>query len=202
MIVVGDVHGCYYTLLDLLSILPQTTDICFVGDLIDRGPYSKDVLQFVIDNNYISVRGNHEDLISDVNLWFCNGGIKTVNSFKKTDDIREATSVFMASEEKKWIDNLPLLIKEDGVIITHSFAYNGEDTCSDDILWGRDFSKMSKLQEINIFGHTPAKKVKKIQDKHYCIDTACVFGYRLSAIDLKTMQIYSVKQSTKDKKEK
>ena len=42
--VIGDVHGCYRSLLALIEQLPHKFDskICFVGDLIDRGPASAD----------------------------------------------------------------------------------------------------------------------------------------------------------------
>lgn len=38
--IIGDVHGCYKTLLALIELFPnkQNSKICFVGDLIDKGP--------------------------------------------------------------------------------------------------------------------------------------------------------------------
>ena len=47
--IIGDVHGCYRSLLALIEQLPRKFDskICFVGDLIDRGPASADVVEFV-----------------------------------------------------------------------------------------------------------------------------------------------------------
>ena len=62
MIIIGDVHGCYKTLIALIEKLPKDRNITFVGDLIDRGPGSKDVVEFVRKNNYRCVRGNHEDM--------------------------------------------------------------------------------------------------------------------------------------------
>ena len=51
MIVIGDVHGEYNSLLSLLDILPQTDKICFVGDLIDRGPDSKKIIDLIREKN-------------------------------------------------------------------------------------------------------------------------------------------------------
>ena len=60
--IIGDVHGCYRSLLALIEQLPRKFDskICFVGDLIDRGPASADVVEFVRAGGYDAVMGNHE----------------------------------------------------------------------------------------------------------------------------------------------
>ena len=60
--IIGDVHGCYRSLLALIEQLPHKFDskICFVGDLIDRGPASADVVEFVRAGGYDAVMGNHE----------------------------------------------------------------------------------------------------------------------------------------------
>ena len=50
--VVGDVHGCFHTLQNLLTRLPKDAELIFVGDLCDKGNFSKDVIDFVIQNNY------------------------------------------------------------------------------------------------------------------------------------------------------
>lgn len=65
-VVIGDIHGCFKTLEALIKKLPKEVDEIFtVGDLIDRGPNVKEVVQFCIDNNVKSVRGNHEDMFLD-----------------------------------------------------------------------------------------------------------------------------------------
>jgi serine/threonine protein phosphatase 1 len=186
MIVIGDVHGDYEALMDLMKILPQTEKVCFVGDLIDRGPKSKEVLQFIIENKFESVLGNHEDMaLYDRRLWYINGARETIDSFGELDD-------FLASEEYKWISSLPIMIEYKQFLITHSYAYDGEETPPIDLLWGRNMRKSPPADIINIFGHTPFKKIIKIHDKHYCIDTGSVYGNKLSAIDLETMKTYSV----------
>jgi len=60
--IIGDVHGCYKSLLALIEQLPRKFDskIYFVGDLIDRGPASADVFEFVRLRGYDAVMGNHE----------------------------------------------------------------------------------------------------------------------------------------------
>jgi len=45
--VIGDVHGCFYTLMDLVKKLPKNSEMIFTGDLCDKGFYSKEVIEFV-----------------------------------------------------------------------------------------------------------------------------------------------------------
>ncbi|MCE1164489.1 MAG: metallophosphoesterase [Bacteroidetes bacterium] len=62
--VIGDVHGCLYTLHRLFGELSARTSVFYsVGDIVDRGKYPKDAVQFCIDNNIKCVRGNHEDIL-------------------------------------------------------------------------------------------------------------------------------------------
>jgi len=74
VIIIGDVHGCYKTLQALLAkiLLNHNEQICFVGDLIDRGPKSKEVVDFVRDRGHLCVKGNHEDMaVKSLNDEFC-----------------------------------------------------------------------------------------------------------------------------------
>ena len=59
---IGDVHGCYRTLCALIDRLPRGADskISFVGDLIDRGEGSFEVVQLAVQRGYAAVMGNHE----------------------------------------------------------------------------------------------------------------------------------------------
>ncbi len=96
--VIGDVHGCFHTLQNLIKKLPKKADLIFVGDLCDRGKYSKEVIDFVMSNNYRCIKGNHEtymvDFLEDVLFnnkedinWLKKGwgGKTTVKSYKKED---------------------------------------------------------------------------------------------------------------------
>lgn len=74
-VIIGDIHGCFDSLMALLKkcdfniqnnkIENTKKRIILVGDLIDKGPNSKEVLQFVIENKkYIHVvKGNHEEWV-------------------------------------------------------------------------------------------------------------------------------------------
>ena len=59
--IIGDAHGCYRSLLALIEQLPRKFDskICLVGDMIDRGPASADVVELVRVRGYDAMMGNH-----------------------------------------------------------------------------------------------------------------------------------------------
>lgn len=66
-IIIGDVHGMFDELVDLLNeVNPVPQDrVVFVGDLIDKGPDSPEVVAFLRsfaeDHDVVLVEGNHED---------------------------------------------------------------------------------------------------------------------------------------------
>ena len=112
--VIGDVHGHYTALSSLLAnIAPhQEDEVYFLGDLIDRGSQSAQVVDFVIKNNYHCILGNHEvmllDALKDETIepqilqgWLQNGGNTTVVSYGYK---------MPPKEHIQWIKNLPTYI--------------------------------------------------------------------------------------------
>ena len=64
LIIIGDVHGCLEELKLLLlhcSYRKETDKVVFVGDLVNKGPYSAEVVKFVRKIGARCVRGNHDD---------------------------------------------------------------------------------------------------------------------------------------------
>lgn len=68
---VGDLHGCYDEMIDLLNLASKTTSKSrilklFVGDLVNKGPKSKEIIDYFMNNgreDMLAVRGNHDELI-------------------------------------------------------------------------------------------------------------------------------------------
>lgn len=130
MIIIGDVHGNLETLKALLAKIPQeekAKGVCFVGDLIDRGKYSKQVIELV-KSNYHCVMGNHEDMMLNEyktvlnkikynrvwhteGLWILNGGTETIDSYMDLQEIdgkfRKVFNLKVFKEHIKWINQLP-----------------------------------------------------------------------------------------------
>ena len=134
--VIGDVHGCYDTLMTLVKQLPEDARLIFVGDLIDRGSQSAEVVQFVREGGYECVLGNHEEMmvkaiayVLDVcqtggflnpeTLWMANGGIETLLSYgvvrieegRVEGAIPSKKIVKRIEADLTWMADLPLYLK-------------------------------------------------------------------------------------------
>lgn len=123
-IFIGDVHGHYDGLIKLLEIIGPGSDdqIYFVGDLIDRGPKSAQVVQFVRDNHFNCVLGNHEQLLLGafpdnkvshlaLQAWVDSGGDHTVASYSKLDALLETLS---------WLRGLPVYLDLGDIWLAHA----------------------------------------------------------------------------------
>jgi len=79
---VGDIHGHFTRLqegLDAAGFNPACDRLFSVGDLVDRGPECRDVLDWLAKPWFHPVRGNHDDYVCrfdtcDVDNWIYNGG--------------------------------------------------------------------------------------------------------------------------------
>ncbi|MCU1717334.1 metallophosphoesterase [Pseudomonas sp. 5P_3.1_Bac2] len=79
---VGDIHGCFTLLqaaLDRAGFDSAVDRLFSVGDLVDRGPECRDVLEWLGKPWFHPVRGNHDDYVCrfntcDTENWFYNGG--------------------------------------------------------------------------------------------------------------------------------
>jgi serine/threonine protein phosphatase 1 len=95
LIAIGDVHGCVHALDALLdAIAPTRADrLVFLGDLVDQGPDSRDVLDRVIDlgtsSQVVLIEGNHEEMMLAARdnahalaYWEVCGGATTLSSYR------------------------------------------------------------------------------------------------------------------------
>lgn len=188
-ITIGDIHGCYYTLLSLLDKVQynkQEDKLIFLGDYIDRGKHSYKVVEFLINlqdevgtDKCICLLGNHEDMaLYDTSLWQYNGGNATKTNYHQHDK----SFIF----HHWWFRQLPLMHETDNFIYCHAGLPKTKtsDNTADDILWSRNWieTKKEPNEKTAIFGHTPSTNLAyKSLNGNICIDTACVFGYQLCA---------------------
>lgn len=166
MICIGDVHGCYKTLLALMEQFPED-EVCFVGDLVDRGPRSYDVVKFVMESGYLCTMGNHEAFMcmSEDKVWakrewtkFRNGGLQTLASYPQDDNNKAIT------EHRKWMRELPLYIEFEDLVdangkhllVSHTAIHKPLDQYIQDqeSIWQRD-NPLQLPGVFNIFGHSP-----------------------------------------------
>ena len=134
--IIGDVHGEYKALLNLISMTPLNSKIILVGDLIDRGEDSARVVQFVRQHNLASVRGNHEEMmiehggkfvediendqeIEQENMWLTHGGKETLLSYGLVTIVNDKLVphrfikdfIFQFKEDIEWMKQLPIYIE-------------------------------------------------------------------------------------------
>lgn len=148
--VIGDVHGEFLLFERLLARLrreaPEARLIC-VGDLIDRGEASAEVLRLVHArrDDITVVIGNHEEMLlrfleaSDAEIepaltrWLRNGGLQTLASFgifapgaapsrAECLDLRGCLHRALGVELERWLRHLPQLVVSGNVAVTHAGA--------------------------------------------------------------------------------
>lgn len=179
MIIIGDVHGSIKTLQKLISKLPKNREIVFVGDLVDRGPSSREVVRFVRQNNYKVVMGNHELFMIDYpdsigqKGWILphNGGMATLKSYSlldnnndndnTNDDKNDRKKIF--EDDVEWMASLPFFIEFPDVvnergqklIVSHSICFPILETVANDA--AIDYGIWKKLNE-DTLNHYPIPK--------------------------------------------
>ncbi|MFM7887682.1 MAG: metallophosphoesterase family protein [Pseudanabaena sp.] len=111
--VFGDIHGQFDGLMKLLDFIKYSPSdkLFFLGDLIDRGNRSADVVRWVMQNGHTALRGNHEQMCLEAfgsnegsliwKGWLLNGGANTLKSYGKEG---------LPIEHLKWMQELPLYL--------------------------------------------------------------------------------------------
>ncbi|WP_375473957.1 metallophosphoesterase family protein [uncultured Nostoc sp.] len=164
-VVIGDVHGHYEGLMTLLEAIAPTSEdrVYFLGDLIDRGPHSAQVVNFVKQNNYSCLLGNHEQMLlsiltnertssSTMQAWLFGGGQATVASYQEAP---------IPDDHLDWLKALPTYLDLGDIWLTHA----GVDPCksvteqtADELCWIREeFHSIEKPyfpDKQIIIGHT------------------------------------------------
>jgi len=223
--VIPDIHGCAKTLKALIEdmIKPSKHDwLYFLGDYIDRGPGSKEVIDYLMhlqyeDYNIRLLMGNHEDYLvksyeEEINLkslfglkyknrkkkeWLFHGGKETMESFK-LDDLKDFPPKYV-----EWMKNLEYYIELENFILVHAgFNFNSENPFQDkeSMLWVRDFeidSSIVKNKKI-IHGHVPVSlefidiSIKNKSYKFIDLDNGCYMHDRVGYGNLLALELNSL----------
>jgi serine/threonine protein phosphatase 1 len=178
LFIVGDVQGCADELDDLLSKVQLGDDrrLAFVGDLINRGPRSKAVLDRAVAEDALVVVGNHED------------GLLKGKQNDALDRVRDELGDEL-DRWLQWIAALPTFLRGDGLILVHAGIAPGKqpEECSRAELTrirevdGRPWFDAWRGPEIVVYGHWSVRgKVDLPLVKG--LDTGCVYGGELTGI--------------------
>ena len=230
--IIGDVHGCRDELITLFDALgykvrlegrgrerrvictaPEGRRAVFVGDLVDRGPASPDVLRIVMhmvtEGKALCVPGNHDAKL----LRYLNGrNVKVNHGLDLTVQQLDAEPSAFKREVKDFINSLVnhAWLDEGKLAVAHAgikehmlgrasgairqFCLYGETSGETDEFglpirynWAADYSGQTTV----VYGHTPVPEAEWLNNT-LCVDTGCVFGGKLTALKWPEKDIVSV----------
>jgi protein phosphatase len=221
--IIGDIHGCFEELEQLLTkmdyrisrtgktgrddqfevIPPDGRKAVFLGDLVDRGPGTPDVLKLVMsmvaNDSALCVPGNH-----DVKLMRKLKGrdVKITHGLAESLEQLEKESPQFKRDTADFLDGLVshYVLDDGNLVVSHAgmkesyqgrgsgkvrdFALFGETTGETDEYglpirynWASEYRGRAHV----VYGHTPVPQPEWI-NKTINIDTGCVFGGKLTAL--------------------
>lgn len=206
---VGDIHGRYdklVALMDRIEIDFDADRLVFLGDYVDRGEQSYEVIEYLVDlkqrNPYpqtVFLKGNHEDMMGkylagkDRLTWLINGGQQTLESYMQHH--RDPEKPLIPEAHRHFFDSLQLYHESDNYIFVHAGLRKNvplEKQKPEDLLWIRkkfidtdfDFGKTV------VFGHTPLEEPLLLPNK-IGIDTGAVYGNKLTCVRLPERVFYN-----------
>lgn len=226
--IIGDVHGCADELETLLAKLgyklkwegkqvqvtpPEGRRAIFIGDLVDRGPRSPDVLRIarhmVESGAALAVVGNHDDKLK---RHLSGKNVKATHGLAETIDQLAQEPPEFGADMRGWLDGLisHYLLDDGKLVVAHaglkeemqgrasgavrSFAMYGETSGEIDEFglpvrynWAADYKGRAKV----VYGHTPVVDANWVNGT-ICIDTGCCFGGKLTALRYPEMDLVSV----------
>ena len=206
---ISDIHGCYKSFMALLEKIGFGKDdqLYLLGDLIDRGPASKMVIDEIIamreNGNFVEcLTGNHEWMFAEAidetipyvwdwhrfKRWIQNGGGTTMMNFgyKRIDDLKQIDAKYPA-----FLKSCKPFIELERCYLVHAgFNFKAEDMWKDftSMYWIRNWYPDIDPEKINgkiiIHGHQPRHfetletDIQKMEQPVIDIDCGCVWNIR------------------------
>jgi serine/threonine protein phosphatase 1 len=218
LLAISDIHGCFDTFHELVVNrikLKKSDKLVLLGDYIDRGNKSMEVIDLIIDlietgYDIVPLAGNHESMLIDslgdksvLPLWLMNSGETTLESFK-------ISSIDLI--DRRYLDffsNLSYYHRLGKFLFVHAgFNDSAADPFSDNygMIWDCHpvYNNPLLKDMMIIHGHRPntIDHVKERISAHSMvvpIDTGCVYGTdlgygHLSALEVNSMKLISVEK--------
>ena len=210
---IGDVHGRLDLLLELERLiesdrlkLGMDRTIILLGDLVDRGKQSAQVLDHVIgrqrtDARYICLMGNHEEAMleylmsSGANSWLRHGGLETLVSYGLPEDkltggatTARTAAAFVPDEHMALLASLPVAVETETCFFSHAGVRPGvslEMQSDTDLLWFKDGmqAQFDEFSKTIVHGHD-ALTESAIRRRRINVDTGAFATGRLSCVRL------------------
>ncbi len=190
--VVGDIHGHSGALHDVLGRIDADIEAhqsaravhVFLGDYVDRGPASREVMERLIarcrSHEVVMLKGNHETMFLDffddpsqLAHWRQYGGLQTLISYgvkpslnpapEEQRELAEAMAVIVPRAHRRFIAELPTSFACGDYYFVHAGIRPGvplKKQNPEDLLWIReDFLLYEREHEkIVVHGHTPVRE--------------------------------------------
>ncbi|MDF1661037.1 MAG: metallophosphoesterase family protein [Planctomycetota bacterium] len=212
-LVIGDIHGCFQSLMTLAKEIPIAEEdlVITLGDYIDRGPASYQVIEWLIERKktgqLVSILGNHERMLLDAKenpllfgRWFNCGGKETLASYSPLGDTGKLVDV----PDSHW-DFFESCVKYhelDSHFFVHGCAY--PDYPMDEqpdymILWEKfDQAAPHESGKVMVCGHTPQKSGRPVSlGFAQCIDTWVYGDGWLTCLDIQSQQYWQANEKGK-----
>ena len=156
-----DIHGRLEPLKALLAQIPEGAKLVFLGDYVDRGSQSREVVALVRSlPNAVCLRGNHEDMICGNKLthWMANGGQATLMSYQHPLTGEVDMDALMGDAE--WFYDLPITHSDAKRVYVHGGvdeSYDLEDQPESVTQWYRypEGADIGYRGMTVVHGHTP-----------------------------------------------
>ncbi|NND97343.1 MAG: serine/threonine protein phosphatase [Pirellulaceae bacterium] len=210
LIAIGDIHGCKVALEALLELIAPTPEdiIVTLGDYVDRGPDAKGVIDTLIQwgnrTRMVGILGNHEEMMMEVlhhrtshHEWLKHGAVLTLDSYGFDGDLN-----FLPHEHEQFIESLGDYFVVDDFFFTHA-AYDPdvplEHQPAEMLRWypltdGLPAPHISG--KTAVVGHTANRDGEILDTGHLiCLDTYCYGGGWLTAMDMRSRQVWQVSKS-------
>jgi serine/threonine protein phosphatase 1 len=211
IIAIGDIHGCFTALESLLAMIElQSNDLLVtLGDYVDRGPDSRQVLDRLIElfdaGRLIPLRGNHElmmlrarDSVAEERFWRNYGGDDALASYGtdirqgRLQDVPDRHWRFIATDCRDWHET-------DEVIFAHAGVHPQlplDQQVEDDLYWRPLTDRGPHLSgKTVICGHSMQHTGIPASLGHtICIDTAACAGGWLTALDVRNKNYWQASE--------
>lgn len=202
-LIVGDVHGCFDELMELLEKVTYNKSndrLIFVGDLINKGPSSLKVLEWVKEDGCEVLMGNHE-------LGFVHYVENPNPDFTAFVKLEEQMGESF-NKWGEWMKELPLYIDEDFIVVhggvVPGFSLDNTpahlitrirtwDGCGENMnnkenpAWYDLYSE----NKLVVYGHWAAQGLR-VEENTIGLDSGCCWGGKLSLLHLETREVFQV----------
>ncbi len=207
--IIGDIHGSFHSFTALLRRIEGRVDtIVLLGDYVDRGPFSKEVVDAIIalqqrHPRVIALMGNHDYMFKqflnkrNTPLFLQVGGKQTLRSYGILNEAGgQNLTTTIPPEHIVFFNNLPLLWEDQHAIYVHAGLQPGLHLSRQTpnwCLWAREqfISSSFDFGKPVVFGHT-VFSAPHVTSNKIGIDTGAVYGGRLTALILPDMEFISI----------